>query len=61
MAHVFMGQATFATRCLGWLERGCYKIGGVNPEEEMTWVEYGKALLLLNFMMFIVLFLMLFL
>lgn len=56
MANVFTGKATFAYRTLGWLENLCYRIGGTNPKEEMSWIEYGKALLVFNFLGFITLF-----
>jgi K+-transporting ATPase ATPase A chain len=56
MANVFTGKATFAYRTLGWLEYLCYRIGGTNPKEEMSWIEYGKALLIFNFLGFITLF-----
>lgn len=56
MANVFTGKATFAYRTLGWLENLCYRIGGTNPKEEMSWIEYGKALLVFNFLGFISLF-----
>lgn len=59
MANVFNGKAHFAYQVLGWLENLCYRIGGVNPEEEMSWTEYGKALLLFNFFGFIFLLLLL--
>lgn len=32
----------------GWLERVSYRIGGIDPQVEMTWVGYAKALLLFN-------------
>lgn len=56
MANVFTGKATFAYRILGWLENLCYRIGGIDPNEEMSWREYGKALLIFNFLGFITLF-----
>src|SRR5690349_21390346 len=56
MANVFTGKATIAYRIFGWLENLCYKIGGTNPKEEMSWIDYGKALLLFNFLGFISLF-----
>lgn len=56
MANVFTGKATFANKALGWLEKLCYWISGANPKEEMSWTEYGKALLLFNFLGFISLF-----
>src|SRR3984885_13943928 len=33
-------------------------MGGTNPKEEMSWIEYGKALLLFNFLGFITLFIL---
>jgi K+-transporting ATPase ATPase A chain len=56
IANVFTGKATFAYRTLGWLENLSYTIGGSNPKEEMSWTEYGKALLLFNVLGFITLF-----
>lgn len=56
MANVFTGKGGFHYRILGWLENLCYRIGGANPNEEMSWIEYGKALLLFNFLGFITLF-----
>lgn len=56
IAHVFTGKATFAHRIFGWLEDLCYRVGGVDSKEEMSWVEYGKALLFFNFLGFITLF-----
>lgn len=58
IANVFTGKASFAYRTLGWLENLSYRIGGMNPDEEMSWTEYGKALLLFNFLGFITLFLL---
>ncbi|MEI8366559.1 MAG: potassium-transporting ATPase subunit KdpA [Parachlamydiaceae bacterium] len=56
MARVFSGNAAVAYRTLGWLENLCYRVGGVNEKEEMTWIEYGKALLLFNVLGFAALF-----
>ncbi len=54
--HIFSGNSFFAYRALGWLERLCYRLGGVDPQREMTWIEYGKTLLLFNILGFITLF-----
>lgn len=48
MARVFTGKSSFADSTLGKLAGVCYAIGGINPHVEMTWVEYGKALLYFN-------------
>lgn len=42
---------------LGWLERFCYRSCKIFPDEEMTWKEYLKALLLFNFIGFVLFFL----
>lgn len=41
MAKVLEGQRTFLTPVFGWLERLSYKLGGVDPEEEMNWKRYA--------------------
>jgi K+-transporting ATPase ATPase A chain len=30
---------------LGWLERGIYRLSGVNPNEEQNWLAYAMAML----------------
>jgi len=60
MARLFMHERTWLHPPLGWLERLSYRIGGIDPSEEMSWQEYAKALLLFNFFGFIALFLLLF-
>lgn len=59
MAAIFSGKTTFAHRILGWLENLSYRIGGIDPKEEMSWIEYGKALLVFNIFGFITLILLL--
>lgn len=56
IANVFTDKATYTYKILGWLENICYRIGGVNPKEEMTWIEYGKALVFFNIFGFLLLF-----
>lgn len=56
MAHVFTGKATYVYWPLGFLENLCYRISGTDPHVEMSWIEYGKALLFFNFLGFITLF-----
>ncbi len=43
MARVMEGQPTFLTPVLGWLERFCYRLSGINPEESMSWKGYAVA------------------
>lgn len=42
---------------LGWIEDFCYRSCKINPAEEMTWKTYLKNVLALNFLGFILLFL----
>ena len=58
IANLFTGKASYAHRIGGWLEDCCYRVGGVDPIEEMSWTRYGKALFLFNFYGFITLFLL---
>ena len=48
MAKAFEGQKTFLSRPLGWLERGTYRLLGVDPEHDMKWTEYATAMLLFS-------------
>lgn len=56
MARIFTGKSTYAYSTFGWLENVCYKIGGVDSKAEMSWIDYGKALLLFNIFGFLTLF-----
>lgn len=49
LAKVFEGEATFLSKPLGWLERGSYRLLGVDPRVDMTWTQYARALLLFSF------------
>jgi K+-transporting ATPase ATPase A chain len=48
MARVFQGLPCGLDRALGWLERGIYRICGVDPAKEMSWKTYCVAVLLFN-------------
>ncbi|WP_148136227.1 potassium-transporting ATPase subunit KdpA [Candidatus Formimonas warabiya] len=48
MAKVYTGKATFLDRVIGPGERWIYRILKIDPEEEMNWKEYAKALLIFN-------------
>ena len=41
MAKVYEGEKTFLSSGLGWLERGLYKLCGINANEEMNWKAYA--------------------
>jgi potassium-transporting ATPase potassium-binding subunit len=48
MAQVYGDKPFWGERFLGWLEKFIYRIGGVKPGEEMDWKAYALAMLLLN-------------
>src|SRR5499427_2629243 len=48
MAQVFEGEWTFLTPVLGPLERGLYRIAGVDETREQSWITYTIAMLLFN-------------
>ena len=54
--RVFEGQRSFAGRVLGPLERGCYRLAGVNPAQEQTWTGYTLAMLAFNLVGFVLLY-----
>ena len=54
--RVFEGQRTLAGRVLGPLERGFYRLAGVNPAQEQGWVGYTLAMLAFNLAGFVFLF-----
>ena len=45
MARVFAGERTVLHRGLGWLERGSYRVLGVDPTKDMKWTTYAVAML----------------
>src|SRR5262245_40381876 len=49
MARVFAGQRTALSQVLGPLERGLYRLCGIDPAAEQRWQTYTVALLLFNF------------
>ncbi len=48
MARVFAGEKTFLDPLLKPVERLIYRLGGVHPENEQTWVEYAVSMLLFS-------------
>lgn len=59
MLWVFQGQKNFLTPVLGPVEKWIYRLGKVSQQQEMTWREYAKTLLVFNFLGFLVLLLLL--
>jgi K+-transporting ATPase ATPase A chain len=48
MARVYEGRPCGLDRALGWLERGIYRLAGIDPQQEMNWRTYAVAVLLFN-------------
>ena len=54
MARVYQGESCCGMdRVFGWLERGIYRVAGVNPKDEMGWRKYTVAVLLFNAVCFL--------
>ncbi|MBP6630602.1 MAG: potassium-transporting ATPase subunit KdpA [Kofleriaceae bacterium] len=58
LARVFAGEATWAQRVLGPLERLLLRAGRVDPRAEMTWKHYAGAVLLFNLLGLLVVYLL---
>ncbi len=58
MARVFEGERNFLSPIFSPIERGVYRLSGVDPQEEMTWGRYAIALLFFNGLGFLVVFLL---
>ena len=48
MTAVYEGRRTWLTPVFGWLERGIYRIAGVDERSESDWKRYALAALLFN-------------
>jgi potassium-transporting ATPase potassium-binding subunit len=48
MVRVFAGQRHFLQRPLSLIERGIYRLSGIDPAREMSWKTYAVALLVFN-------------
>jgi potassium-transporting ATPase potassium-binding subunit len=49
MARVFMGERHFMKPVFGWLEKGIYRLGGIDSSCEMNWKTFTFSLLVFNF------------
>ena len=56
MARVFAGEPTLLDPVLRPVERAIYRVCGVHPSTEQTWVEYTVAMLLFSFVGMLVLY-----
>ncbi|MBL6752314.1 MAG: potassium-transporting ATPase subunit KdpA [Nevskia sp.] len=54
--RVFEGQRTLLSGVLGPVERGFYKLAGVDPQSEQHWTRYTLAMLVFNLVCFVTLF-----
>src|SRR5471032_1314787 len=45
MTHVFAGERTFLSPVLGPLERGLYRLAGIDEKEDQHWLTYAIAML----------------
>src|ERR1700722_18965820 len=44
MADMFENHRTFLTPIIGPIERGLYRVAGVDPEAEQKWLEYAISM-----------------
>lgn len=56
MTRVFNGERTFLSPVLGPVERGFYRLGGVDQRTEQNWLTYAVAMLLFNLAGFLLLY-----
>jgi len=56
MTRVFAGERTLLARALRPIERGIYRLCGVDEKEEQHWVAYAVAMLAFSFAGFVVLY-----
>jgi potassium-transporting ATPase potassium-binding subunit len=59
MAAIFTHKRTWLDPVLDPVDNAIYRISGVNPREEMRWPAYVKAMLITNFVMWAILFVIL--
>ena len=56
LTRVFNGERTLLAPVLGWLERGIYRLSGVDPDEEQHWLTYAFAMLAFSMAGFVALY-----
>lgn len=54
MAKVYQGERTFMSPALETMEQGIYRLAGIDPKKETNWKRYVAAVLLVNFIGFVV-------
>src|SRR5689334_22742243 len=58
MARVYTGKATIAQRVLGPVERLCYRLFGIKPDQEQSWKQYAIASIVFNVLGIVVVYLL---
>jgi potassium-transporting ATPase potassium-binding subunit len=53
MTHVFAGERTFLSPALAPVERGLYRLAGVDAKAEQSWVGYAVAMLIFSLVGFL--------
>ena len=53
LARVFAGEKTFLSPVLGPVERGLYRLAGVDPAQEQDWVAYTLAMVVFSVLGFL--------
>jgi K+-transporting ATPase ATPase A chain len=56
LMRVAQGERQFLTPVLGWLERGLYRVGGIDPTKEQSWLTYAVAMLVFKGLGFVLLY-----
>lgn len=56
MARIFMGKSTPLTPILAPIEKGIYRLAGINPTEKQGWRKYALSLLMFNLIGFVMVF-----
>src|SRR5437867_1096170 len=54
MGKVYEGERTWPDSLLNPLDKLFYKLGGINPKEEMNWKQHLVALLTINLVWFLI-------
>ena len=58
MTAVYEGRRTWLTPVFGWLERGIYRVAGIDERSESDWRRYAVAVLVMNVIGFAVVYLL---
>jgi K+-transporting ATPase ATPase A chain len=56
LMRVAQGDRHFLSPVLGWLERGFYRAGGIDPNKEQSWLTYAVAMMVFKGLGFLLLY-----